>query len=65
MERSAVKQDLSVNEIEPAGFQHGDALRTLKIHPTEIYPRFWVQSSWVTRRPGERRVMVVAALVLE
>ena len=45
MERPAIKQDLSVDEIEPAGFQHGDALRTLKIHPTEIYPRFWVQSS--------------------
>jgi hypothetical protein len=25
MERPAVKQDLGVDEIEPAGFQHGDA----------------------------------------
>jgi hypothetical protein len=26
MERPAVKQHLGVDEIEPAGFQHGDAL---------------------------------------
>jgi hypothetical protein len=38
MERPAVKLDLSVDEIEPAGFQHGDALGLgpLKIHLTGV-----------------------------
>ena len=40
-----LKQDLGVDEIEPAGFQHGDplGLGPLKIHPTNIYPRLWIQ----------------------
>jgi hypothetical protein len=53
MERPAVKQDFGVDKIESAGFQHGDplGLGPLKIHPTNIYPRLWIQSSWVLQRP--------------
>ena len=53
MERPAVKQYFGVDKIEPAGFQHGDplGLGPLKIHPTNIYPRLWIQSSWVVQRP--------------
>jgi hypothetical protein len=49
MERPAAKQDLGVDEIEPAGFQHGDplGLGSLKIDPTKMYPRSWVQSDTV------------------
>jgi hypothetical protein len=38
MERPAAKQDLSVDEIEPAGFQHGDplGLGPRKIHLTGV-----------------------------
>jgi hypothetical protein len=66
MERPAVKKDLGVDEIEPAGLQHGGAfgLRPLKIHPNKIYPRLWIQSSWaVVTAPSrpERGVDVIIA----
>jgi hypothetical protein len=38
VERPAVEQDLGIDEIEPAGFQHGSALcfGPLKIHPSQL-----------------------------
>ena len=40
IKRPAVKQYLGVDEVKPAGFQHGDALglRPLKIRPTDDIP---------------------------
>jgi hypothetical protein len=44
IERPPVKQNCGIDEIEPAGFQHSNALvlGPLKIHPQQIYPRSWV-----------------------
>jgi len=47
MERPAIKQDLGVDEVEPAGFQHRNSLGLglLKIYPSLTYRRSWIRTT--------------------
>jgi hypothetical protein len=49
MQRSAVKQDLGIDEIEPTGFQDGGAF---SVGPLEVHPEPNVPTRVAIIKPG-------------